>query len=144
MSEARRFTKFAIVGAIGFVVDAGTFYIFSRIFGLTLLVAQALSFTVAVANNYFWNRYWTFPEARSKSFHRQMVQFYVTSLAGLVIRSITIALIEVTFERLAEGYSPLSLPPKLISDYASLTTAIIIVTVWNYVINRLWTFREAS
>ena len=136
--------RFMAVGILGFVVDAVTFYVFSRVFDLSLLVAQACSFTVAVVHNFFWNRHWTFPEARRKSLRRQLTQFYVTSVAGLVIRSVTIALVASPFHRLAVAYPLSSLPPKLVSDYAALSTAVLIVFVWNYVVNRIWTFSEVA
>lgn len=134
--------KFMAVGILGFVVDASTFYVFSRAFHLSLLVAQACSFSVAVVNNFVWNRHWTFPEARSKSFRRQLTQFYATSVAGLIIRSITIALVAAPFHRLAATYQFFALPPRLLGDYAALSTAVLIVFIWNYVINRIWTFGE--
>ena len=143
-SETTRFVKFMTVGGIGFFVDAGTFFFFSHILGMSLLVGQAFSFSIAVINNFILNRHWTFPEARSKSMRRQLVQFYVTNLVGLFIRSFTIAVVSGFFQAQAALYRIGSLSPELVSNYASLMTAIAIVSIWNYFVNRWWTFGDVA
>jgi len=140
--EAKRIVKFVIVGTLGFFVDAGSLYVFTRGFGLSLYIGQALSFSVAVVHNFILNRRWTFPESRQHSPHRQMVQFYLTNLAGLIIRSGIIAFVAPKFERLSLIYRIGEIPPKFVSDYASLSIAVFIVFIWNYVVSRLWTFRN--
>ncbi len=143
-TESKRMIKFAIVGALGFFVDAGSLYIFTRYIGLTLLIGQAFSFSVAVVHNFIWNRIWTFPESREQSPHKQMAQFYLTNLAGLIIRSGIIAFVEPIFTQLSLAYPIVNIPPKFISDYASLSIAVLIVMIWNYTVSRYWTFRDVK
>jgi putative flippase GtrA len=44
-----------------------------------------------VISNFLWNRYWTYPESRSKPIGRQMTQFFVLNLMGLGINLIVLA-----------------------------------------------------
>ena len=90
--EVKRFIKFLVVGGIGFVVDFGIFNLllnpmnalvepgtwfydlllqfgFSDYFITHLgpTIASAISFVAAVCSNFLWNRYWTYPDSRSRS-----------------------------------------------------------------------------
>ena len=74
-NERSRFLKFAAVGAIGTVVDFGVYNFLNIVAGMAPVISQAFSFTVAVINNFLWNRHWTYPESRAKAVHHQMIQF---------------------------------------------------------------------
>ena len=88
--ETERFLKFAVVGAIGFVVDFGIFNLLVGPFRSLLAVGEPLndffvnlglspvqavtlaptfagtiSFIAAIISNFLWNRYWTYPDSRS-------------------------------------------------------------------------------
>jgi len=89
--EGKRFVKFLGVGAVGFVVDATTFFVFTNLLHVPALLAQVFSFTAAVVSNFTLNRHWTYPESRSKSIRRQLVQFTLVNLAGLGVRSLVFA-----------------------------------------------------
>ena len=84
--EFVRFLKFATVGMVGMVVDLTVLNVMHKVFGLPLLVANTISFTTAVISNFTWNRYWTYPDSRTKPVARQLVQFGIISVMGLVIR----------------------------------------------------------
>jgi putative flippase GtrA len=130
------------VGALGFVVDAIALYVFTRFVGFELLIGQAFSFSIAVVHNFLWNRHWTFPHARGKSFRRQLAQFYATNAVGIVIRTGIIALVMEPFGRMAVNPVIPSAFHKFTADYAALSTAVLIVSLWNYSISRVWTFRD--
>jgi putative flippase GtrA len=83
--EAERFFKFLVVGTIGFVVDFGTLTLLKETTSLATVVANTISFTMAVISNFTLNRYWTYPDSRSKSIMSQMGQFVVVSIIGLAI-----------------------------------------------------------
>ena len=140
--EGERFAKFMVVGAIGFVVDFVTFTIFAQFVGLPTLVAQALSFTAALISNFIWNRYWTYPESRSKAVHHQLSQFFLVNLAGLGIRTVIIAVVEGPYERLFALQSVAPVSPHVLAQYASLATAVLIVLLWNFFVNRYWTYND--
>ena len=82
----RQFVKFGIVGTIGTLVDVGTLVFLKEVIGLNVYVANAISFTLAVLNNYTLNSRWTFGD-QEKEHHRQLVQFFIVSIVGLALSS---------------------------------------------------------
>ena len=56
--------KFCAVGASGYAVNLAVFWVCVELVGLHYLLAATFAFVVAVTNNFWWNRHWTF-KARS-------------------------------------------------------------------------------
>ena len=52
--------KFCAVGGSGYVVNLCVFAVCVELLGLHHLVAATVAFVVAVTNNFWWNRHWTF------------------------------------------------------------------------------------
>ena len=142
--EGERFFKFLVVGAVGFVVDAVTLFICTSLLKIPDLIAQAFSFMAAVASNFTWNRHWTYPESRSKTIHRQLTQFFLVNLVGLGIRSLVFAGVLEPYRKLAAAQSVAPLDPKLIARYAALATAVTVVLLWNFFVNRYWTYNDVG
>ena len=141
--ERHRFYKFAIVGAVGAVVDFGVFNLLKLAAGLPTLPAAVISFVAAVLNNFIWNRYWTYPESKAKRPGPQLVQFAVVSTIGLGIRALTITPLETWIETNLNQYQ-LALPIDNHTIAANLSLALLIglVMLWNYFVNRYWTYRD--
>ena len=74
--------KFCVVGATGYAVNLGVYAALVEGAGLHYLGAAVCSFVVAVANNYAWNRLWTFRDQRGHV-ALQGAKFLVVSLAAL-------------------------------------------------------------
>jgi putative flippase GtrA len=144
--ETGRFLRFAIVGTIGAVIDFGIFNLLTISNLLPSIWAQVFSFTTAVFSNFFWNRQWTYQDSRSKPMTRQLVQFFVVSLAGLAIRTPLFAYLEKFLINLNERILPVGTPftQVFIGHNLSLASVIIIVMIWNYFINRYWTYNDVK
>jgi putative flippase GtrA len=155
--EASRFAKFAVVGVVGAVVDFGVFNLLLRFAGFGAVISSVLSFTAAVTSNFIWNRYWTYPDSRSKPLPRQATQFIVVSLVGLAIRTPMVALLEAPMARLAQRLpsiaagliasegTPLVLPPaEVLGANLALAPAVIVVLFWNFLANRFWTYSDVE
>lgn len=145
--ERTRFLRFATVGVIGAVVDFGTFNLLTNYVGLTAVIASVFSFIAAVISNFTWNRYWTYPDSRSKPLNRQLIQFSVVSLLGLMIRTPIIAILEPLFTRLFTQFSFLPIgfiTAELLADNLALAVAVIVVMFWNFFINRYWTYDDIT
>lgn len=145
--ERTRFLRFATVGIFGAVVDFGTFNLLTNFAGLTAVSASVCSFIAAIISNFTWNRFWTYPDSRSKPIPRQLIQFSVVSVVGLVIRTPIIAILVPLFTRLF-GLIP-NLPigffsVEFLSDNLALAIAVIVVMFWNFFINRYWTYNDVS
>jgi putative flippase GtrA len=139
--ERIRFVKFAVVGVTGTVVDFGVLNLSRLVFDLPLVWAQAISFVCAVINNFLWNRYWTYPESRSKEAPKQLVQFFIISLVGILIRTPLIPWLDkVIFTMLENNQISLLLANGVISQNAALAFSIMIITFWNFFANRYWTY----
>jgi putative flippase GtrA len=140
--ERTRFFKFAVVGVIGAVVDFGIMNLMVAIFQANLVIAGTISFIAAILSNFTWNRYWTYHDSRSKPIVRQLAQFSIVSIAGLVIRLPILALVEPIIHRM---WDMLQLPTSMADFLAknfTLAIAVVIVMFWNFFINRFWTYND--
>ena len=142
--ERKRFLKFAMVGAIGFVIDFGLFNLLSTLLSVDPVVAQGVSFCMAVTSNFLWNRYWTYPDSRAKALTFQIGQFALVSFAGLLIRTPIFALLE---PALITGATNLQVAkygvsPVFLGHNAALAIVVGIVMMWNFFVNRYWTYND--
>ncbi|MBI9047777.1 MAG: GtrA family protein [Anaerolineaceae bacterium] len=143
--EQTRFIRFAIVGAIGAVVDFAIFNLLAVIFpdGKNIIF-QSISFTAAVISNFLWNRFWTYPDSRSKQISSQLTQFFVVNLIGLGIRTLIYSGFEKLFLNIFTPMTALPLSAETISKNLALAGAIGIVMIWNFFINRIWTYNDVE
>jgi putative flippase GtrA len=144
--ERSRFFRFAMVGIIGAVVDFGVMNLLTRLFHFPLVLAGTISFIAAVLSNFTWNRYWTYPDSRSKTITHQLVTFSIVSVLGLAIRVPLLAILEPIAERLFTRFS-MALPFFDVNFYADnvvLAIAVIIVMFWNFFANRYWTYNDVK
>ncbi len=143
--ERSRFLRFAVVGTIGAVIDFGVFNLLTNGFNVQAVVSSVISFLLAVCSNFLWNRYWTYPDSRSKKVSHQVFQFLIISLMGLAIRTPLFAWLEkwIIQEII---YLSLALPftPTLIGHNLSLAIVIIVVMFWNFFANRFWTYADVK
>lgn len=142
--ERERFLRFALVGVIGAVIDFGIANLLDHGLGAPLVLAGTISFICAVISNFIWNRYWTYPDSRSKPLSRQFVQFSIVSLLGLGIRAPLLAFLEKPIFRLISRL-PFRIPffsAEFLSANITLAIAVLIVMLWNFFINRYWTYND--
>src|SRR5882757_1125767 len=76
--------RFGAVGGLGFVVNLAVYTLFVHGAGVEYRVASVAAWIVAVANNFVWNRHWTF-DAREGVAHHQAMRFLAVSLVTEVI-----------------------------------------------------------
>lgn len=142
--ERRRFFRFLVVGMFGAVVDFGIENLLHRVFGLPYVWSGAISFICAILSNFLWNRFWTYPDSRSKPIVGQLVQFAIVNVTGLVIRIPILRFLEpeITklFAKVPEKY--LFLPYDAMGENVTLAIAVGIVLFWNFFVNRYWTYSD--
>lgn len=120
------FFRYAVVGTIGTAIDVGSLYLFVDHLHIPILIAAALSFTLAVINNFLLNKFWTF-QNKSRNIRKQFIKFSLVSLVGLGLTEVCMA----AFVYLLNiWYIP-----------AKLATSCIVLT-WNFLANKYWTFSE--
>ena len=141
--ERVRFLKFATVGAIGSVVDFGIMNWLSHLFDMPLVYAGTISFLCAVTSNFTLNRFWTYPESRSRHILHQLGMFFVVNTAGILIRIPILHYAEPPMARAFERMAHLtSGAAEVLARNATLALAIGIVMIWNFFINRYWTYND--
>ena len=141
--ERIRFFKFAIVGAFGAVIDFGVMNLLTHLANMRLVYAGTVSFICAVISNFVWNRYWTYPESRSRHLLHQLGMFFLVNLAGIAIRVPILHFGEPPLLHLFErsfnvGYGT----AELLAKNLTLATAVGIVMLWNFFVNRYWTYND--
>ena len=142
--ERTRFLKFMAVGVFGAVVDFGIMNLFSKLFGLALVWAGTISFICAIISNFIWNRYWTYPDSRSRPMSRQLIMFFVVNVAGLAIRLPILHFLEPPMRGL---FMHLTLPvftPEFLGKNFTLAVAVGVVMLWNFFVNRYWTYNDVD
>ncbi|MFN2188793.1 MAG: GtrA family protein [Candidatus Promineifilaceae bacterium] len=154
--EAERFAKFVVVGTIGFVIDFGTLTFlvevvdlpgivsentpYSEITGLVL--ANTISFSLAVVSNFTLNRFWTYPESRAFRKRVQLPQFTAVSIAGLLINNLIFATSLPIFAKIIETVS--FIPDSFQAYFPAKVLATVVVLFWNFFVNRYWTYRHVD
>lgn len=116
--------KFGLVGGSGYLVNLGVFALLSGNLGVHHTIAAVGAFCVAVTSNYFWNRHWTFGPGDGPA-HFQAARFLVVSVGALLLN---LAMLE-----LLVGSGLGELPAQAI--------AVAFAMPFNFLGNRLWTFR---
>ena len=146
--ERGRFMRFAVVGVIGAVVDFGVMNLLVSMFGMPFLYAGIISFICAILSNFTWNRYWTYPDSRSKEVRRQLIQFAIVSVIGLAIRIPILAIMEPALINLLESMFGISImglfTPEFIAHNVTLAFAVLVVMFWNFFANRYWTYSDVE
>jgi putative flippase GtrA len=167
--EAERFLKFLVVGGIGFVVDFGIFNLllnpintlvspgnalYNMLAGLGFsdyfithlgpTIASAISFAAAVCSNFLWNRYWTYPDSRSRSRRRQFTMFFIVSVIGVLIRIPIVFFMTPLFRSLVGNIGALQAYTTRLADNLSLAVAVLVVLFWNFFANRHWTYNDVE
>jgi putative flippase GtrA len=116
--------KFGLVGGSGYVVNLAVFGALTGALGMHHIPAAISAFCVAVANNFAWNRAWTF-DASDGHAGFQAARFLAVSLVGLGLNLVLLELF----------VSALEFPAL-----AGQALAVGLTMPVNFVGNKLWTF----
>jgi dolichol-phosphate mannosyltransferase len=116
--------KFCAVGASGYVLNLCVFAFAFEVLGVHRLFAATIAFVVAVMNNFWWNRHWTF-QARTGPAAFQAARFFAVSVAAFVFAAALLELLA----------SVAGLP-----ELAAQAISIAAATPLNFVGNKMWSF----
>ena len=120
-----RFIRFGIVGCSGMIVDFGMTWLCKEKLRWNKYLSNSIGFVLAATNNYVWNRIWTF-QSESQAVAREYISFVVIAVIGLGLNNLIIYLLH---ERLHLHF------------YLSKLIAVGCVTLWNFSMNYVFTFR---
>ena len=116
--------KFVVVGGSGYVANLLVFTLGVTVLDLHHLVAASLAFVVAVSNNFWWNRFWTF-RARAGHAGGQAARYFTVSIVAFVIAATLL-------ELLVTGIGL----QKVLAQAVSVAAA----TPFNFLGNKMWSF----
>jgi putative flippase GtrA len=116
--------KFCLVGGSGYVVNLAVFAAAVELANVHHLVAATLAFIVAVLNNFWWNRHWTFA-ARQGHAGFQAARFFAVSVGAFVVAA---AILEVLVSQTGT--------PEIVAQAISIVAA----TPLNFIGNKMWSF----
>lgn len=165
--EIERFLRFSVVGVTGALVDFGILLLLQAsllppadALGNPLpanaALATAIAFTSAVVNNFVWTRMWVYPDSRSRSIKKQLMQFATISVIGGVFRTIWVTLaffplghllmpsLLPVIQILRPAYIPSPQAEAKIGQVIAQLIGMAIVMLWNFFANRYWTYNDVS
>lgn len=84
-----KFMKFAIVGFIGYLINASSLFLFQNVLLWPILISWLISTELAIISNFTWNNLWTFKAKKitGDSLAKKFLQFNGTSLGALTIQT---------------------------------------------------------
>jgi dolichol-phosphate mannosyltransferase len=125
-SEKGRFTKFAVVGVSGILVNEGLLALLTEVYSVAIALAGAIAIEASILFNFFLNNFWTWRDSRTKSFFRRIIQYHsVAFIAGLVNYIILLALSALGMHHLLANL-----------------VGIAVATMINFILNNHWTFAK--
>ena len=84
--------QFGLVGASGYIVNLAVFALVNGPLSVHYIVAAILAFCVAVMNNFWWNRHWTF-DAKHGHAGFQAARFFTVSVVAFLIQLLILELL---------------------------------------------------
>jgi putative flippase GtrA len=119
-----KFIKFCVVGCSGMVVDFGTTWLLKEKLKTNKYAANSCGFILAATSNYLLNRIWTF-ESDNEQIAVEYFSFFLIASIGLALNNLIVRLFNDKWR---------------FNFYVSKLIAIGLVTLWNFIMNFLFTF----
>jgi dolichol-phosphate mannosyltransferase len=121
----RQLRRFCVVGASGYIVNL---VVYSSLLaaGVHYVAAATASFLVAASSNYVLNRHWTFEASQERLASQSLRALTVSGLSLGANQICLLALVELGADHLA-----------------GQAVAILLVTPFSFVANKLWAFGAA-
>ena len=116
--------KFCLVGGSGYVVNLAVFALAIELGGMHHLAAATLAFAVAVTNNFWWNRHWTFAAGEGHAGF-QAARFFAVSVAAFLFAA---AVLEVLVSEAG------------VAEIPAQAVSLVVATPLNFVGNKMWSF----
>jgi len=116
--------KFCAVGGSGYAVNLCVFTLAVAVFDVHHLGAATMAFVVAVMNNFWWNRHWTFG-ARDGHAGFQAARFFTVSVVAFLFQA---------------GMLELLIRAADAPEVGAQAISVVLATPLNFVGNKMWTF----
>jgi putative flippase GtrA len=121
--------RFALVGASGFAINLGVYALCVHALSIPYQVAAVAAWLVAVMSNFLLNRHWTF-DASAGRIHFQAARFFMVSLIAFAFVNLVLLTLLVEVGDVAK------VPAQAL--------AVAAATPFNFLGNKLWSFKDGS
>ncbi len=130
LARHRVLVRYGLTGLAGVLVNLGSLQILLEL-GLHKLLASPIAIELSIVSNFLMNNYWTFAD-RVMSGRKRIrgLKFHLVALATLALSYATFVGLSMLLPRV---------PPVPLQ-----ACAILPATLFNYLVNSRWTFRETS
>lgn len=126
-----RLLRFAVVGGIGFVIDATILWTGVNAFGWDPFNSRALSFSIAVLATWLLNRWMTFPDRdRARTLMGEWTRYVAAQIGGAFANLLAYSAV-----LMGVGYAKAFVLP-------ALAIGAVFGLLVNYTFARLWVFRS--
>ena len=119
------FFKFGMVGFTGLIVDFGVTWIAKEILKINKYISNGFGFIFGVTNNYILNRYFTF-QNENPNIGWQFFSFFIIAIIGFLISTNILYILQ---------------KKTKLNFYLSKFVATLVVFLWNFGINSIYTFK---
>jgi putative flippase GtrA len=148
--------RFGMVGILNTVVDYVLFIGLTKVFSIPLeqvWIAKLISGSVAIANSFYFNRRWVFRHS-NRHWGQQAWRFLASTLIGVfIIQTLLVQLFSNDYPAFGRALYNLVSDSGLSQTFGFLTEALVIKTTafgiatiaslcWNFVLYKLWAFKE--
>jgi putative flippase GtrA len=159
-----RFLKFLAVGASGVFVNLGALALLADALGIQVNLASALAIEISINSNFVINEVWTFRDCREpgRGLFKRLLQFHIVSIIGAMVQWTVFIVGNMCWLLILEGAGgfehyagqggsglPSLIAQSVISPpdvgnlkYLSQLFGIGLATLWNFVANFYWTWRQ--
>jgi putative flippase GtrA len=120
--------KFLLVGGSGYAVNLAVFEFATASLGLHHLAGATIAFAVAVLNNFWWNRHWTFGAGDGHAGF-QAARFFAVSVFAFIFAAAVL-----------EGLVRFAEMPPL----GAQAIALVAATPLNFIGNKMWSFARRT
>lgn len=132
------FIKFLIVGGLNTAIDFGVLnylsYFFNIFSGTGIILFNIISFSAAIANSYFFNKFWTFKRQGNPAVP-ELFSFLMVSVAVSIINTVIVYLGTTFFEHIGGDHSWLNFIKSI---------AFIISILLNFIGYKFFVFKKSS
>ena len=127
--------RFLVVGMLGTLIDFSLFALLNIQLGIPTLLANTLSYSAGIVNNYIFHRLWTFGNRPQGAAAKQFLKFAGVSLSALMINNLVLWMVASSFSKLFAD--------STLGVILAKMCAIGVGMSWNFLANHLWTFQAA-
>ena len=128
--EINRMMKFALIGLSGVFVNLGVLWVLTEKADMYYLLSAIFSIEASIISNFLLNDIWTFRDRKKKGGKKwlsRLIKFNIISSPSFPMQMVVMGILK-----------------ELFGVYYMLAAlmGIIVVFIWNFVANSLWTWKE--